>query len=440
MTLPSASLRLPRRVGPGGPGARLAVCLVLALGAAGVPGTGAAQPAAASASPGAASRPVYSLAQLIEIARRESPALGVSRADELAARAGLVTARAYPNPELEFEGGSVRPTYSGNGSSSTIVIGQPIENPWLRDSRLKAAESGLEVARARTGALQANLNAELRRRYFEMVRQKEQLQAFRDDLLLTEQIRERVQLRVRSGEAPRFDLVRAESEMAVALKNVDASTLRLRAAASELRQIVSPALPDDFDVQVEPAELRPLEEGDYQAMKQALGERNPEVLVSRQEVGQAERQVALERDLVLPQVTLRAMQERDASITINRIGAALTVPLVNRREGPIQQAQAQAARARLALDQRRFEAQAALDAAWLSYRSALSRATALEGGILERARDVVGIAEAAYRYGERGILEFLDAQRQFRLVRNELIQARFELQSARSELDRLAGR
>ena len=436
MTLPSRSCPTPHGRLCGPRSARLAACLLLWLAAASVPGIASAQSGPPPAAAGAAPRPVYSLAQLAEIARHESPALRVSRADELAAQAGIVTARAYPNPEIELDGGSVRP----NGSASLVQIAQPLENPWLRESRLKAAESGVGVARARTDALQSSLGAELRRRYFEMVRQKEQLQAFREDLLLTEQIRQRVLLRVRSGEAPRFDLVRAESEVAVARKNVDTSELRLRAAASGLRQLVSPNLADDFDVQADPTDLRAFGEDDYLAMKQAIGERNPEVSVSREELEQAERQVSVERNLILPQVTLRATQERDASVTINRVGAVFTVPLVNRREGPIAQAKAQAARARLALEQRRFEANAALDAAWQVYRSALSQVAALEGGILERASTVVDIAGAAYRFGERGILEYLDAQRQFRLARNELIQARFELQSARSELERLAGR
>jgi cobalt-zinc-cadmium efflux system outer membrane protein len=41
--------------------------------------------------------------------------------------------------------------------------------------------------------------------------------------------------------------------------------------------------------------------------------------------------------------------------------------------------------------------------------------------------------------GERGILETLDAQRQFRLVRNELIVARHSVALARIELERLSG-
>ena len=51
---------------------------------------------------------------------------------------------------------------------------------------------------------------------------------------------------------------------------------------------------------------------------------------------------------------------------------------------------------------------------------------------------MVDIAEAAYRFGERGILEYLDARRQFRLVRADLIAARYELYASKTELERLA--
>jgi len=116
----------------------------------------------------------------------------------------------------------------------------------------------------------------------------------------------------------------------------------------------------------------------------------------------------------------------------------VTMPLINRREGPIAEARAQSDRSRFAMQQREFEIRQQFDAAWQAYRAALIQTSALEDGILARARSVLEVAEAAYRFGERGILEYLDAQRQFRLIRNELIQARFALQVARAELDRLS--
>jgi cobalt-zinc-cadmium efflux system outer membrane protein len=49
------------------------------------------------------------------------------------------------------------------------------------------------------------------------------------------------------------------------------------------------------------------------------------------------------------------------------------------------------------------------------------------------------VAQAAYRFGERGILDVLDAQRVLRSVRADLIEARYQLQEARVTLDQLIG-
>jgi cobalt-zinc-cadmium efflux system outer membrane protein len=50
------------------------------------------------------------------------------------------------------------------------------------------------------------------------------------------------------------------------------------------------------------------------------------------------------------------------------------------------------------------------------------------------------VAEAAYRFGERGILDGLDAQRVLRSIRADLLDARYQLQAARIQLEYLAGR
>jgi cobalt-zinc-cadmium efflux system outer membrane protein len=56
---------------------------------------------------------------------------------------------------------------------------------------------------------------------------------------------------------------------------------------------------------------------------------------------------------------------------------------------------------------------------------------------LREAQSALRVAEAAYRYGERGILDYLDAQRTLRSLRIELNTTRYELYAARVELERL---
>lgn len=386
--------------------------------------------------------PLYTLQDLLARARRESPALATSRAEQQSARAGILTARALPNPELSFDPGRLTPRRGDaiGGASSAITISQPIESPWLREARLNSANARVDLTVAQTGALQSNLNAAIRDRFFDLLRLHSEQLALQEDLQLTEQIRDRIAVRVRTGEAPRFDLLRADGEVAGVRKNLDSTVLRQRQARFALRQLVSPALEENFEIELRADDARLLNDTDYIALKFAVVERNPDVLVAREALQGAERLIELERQQIVPQVTLRATHERDSSASLTRIGAQLTIPLLNRREGPIAEARANAERARLAFDQRRFESDASFEAAWQAYRAALSQVQAIEGGILERSRRILAVAEAAYRLGERGILEYPDAQRQFRLVRNELLSARFDLQRARTDLERLAGR
>ena len=46
-------------------------------------------------------------------------------------------------------------------------------------------------------------------------------------------------------------------------------------------------------------------------------------------------------------------------------------------------------------------------------------------------------AEAAYRFGERGILDVLDAQRVLRTVRTDYLSAQCDLQAALIEIEQL---
>jgi cobalt-zinc-cadmium efflux system outer membrane protein len=103
----------------------------------------------------------------------------------------------------------------------------------------------------------------------------------------------------------------------------------------------------------------------------------------------------------------------------------------------VNEAAAQLARARNSLDEREFALAQALEGAAQQYQIAATQVTALESGIVIQAEAALKVAEAAYRFGERGILDYLDAQRVYRAARNELIAARFELQAAAIDIERL---
>jgi len=75
--------------------------------------------------------------------------------------------------------------------------------------------------------------------------------------------------------------------------------------------------------------------------------------------------------------------------------------------------------------------------AYERYEVATSQLAAFEQGLLREAEAGLRAAETAYRLGERGILEVLDAQRILRTVRLDLLNAQFDRQAALVDLDEL---
>ena len=70
---------------------------------------------------------------------------------------------------------------------------------------------------------------------------------------------------------------------------------------------------------------------------------------------------------------------------------------------------------------------------------AKNQLNSFENGLLVQAEAVLKVAESAYKYGERGILEYLDAQRTYRLVKKDYLTARFDYVAAMLEVERLLG-
>ncbi len=78
-----------------------------------------------------------------------------------------------------------------------------------------------------------------------------------------------------------------------------------------------------------------------------------------------------------------------------------------------------------------------MERAFEQYQLADQQVTSLQSGGLHPAESAVESAKAAYRFGERGIVEVLDAQRVLQSVRGDLVDAQYARQSALIDLEEL---
>ncbi len=378
----------------------------------------------------------YDLDQLERLTLESSRVVQAARDQVQAGRYAVDTAGAFPNPELEYLGGTMRPRAGGApGDARSVSLTQPIDVPWRRSARIETAQAGLEVTQAGVRAFEADALAAVRQRYFDMLRRDAELKNAIEDKALMENVRARIALRVDTGEAPRFELIKADAEALNAAKIAQAAAFRLDQARSQLRQAVGVDLAADFTLAGRLSEVPGLPP--LAALRQGLSQSSPDLARVRAEMVRAERQLASERAQRWPDLAVKASVDSDPEMRSSKVGVVLSIPLWDRRQGPIGVAAADLSRARQEYAAQNFVIDQRLAAAYQQYEIAETQVTALESGIVKQAEAALKVAEAAYRFGERGFLEVLDAQRVYRAARIELIAARHELASAWVEVERL---
>jgi cobalt-zinc-cadmium efflux system outer membrane protein len=377
------------------------------------------------------------LEQALALAERASPRLAASVAQTSGARAGILTARAYPNPTADFDAGhqSARDAASKSGPVGAVGISQPIDLPGVRAPRVRGAEAALEASEFALQEARLALRNAVKQAYYDVLRREAELDLAEDNRKLLEDIRRRIAVRVDVGEAPKLELTRADAEALSALNAANSARLRVREATARLRAAIGAPLPDDVDV-----------EGDFSAtpalpalpqLRDEVLARYPAIAQAQADVRRAEARVETERALRTPQPTLRAGFDQDPDFRQTRLGIALSIPLWNQRQGQIGEAVAAMQEATARAELRRVEVVAALESAYSRYQIATQQIANFEGGLLRQAEAALRVAENAYRFGERGFIEVLDAQRLLRNVRADFLNARFEQRAAFNDIEQL---
>lgn len=356
------------------------------------------------------------------------------------AEAGVVAASAYPNPNVAVKVGpqSRRMPVAVTGPANDyreVNVSQPIENPFFRSARIGSAEALVDASQANLDQVRADLAAQLRVRAYELILRQEQAQMETSIYEVMKEIQRRIKVSVEVGETARFELIRADTEVLSAENRMEAALLNAERARVTLVQLAAGALQPGFEIQArleDPVVFPALEQ-----LREEIVKINPDIMRLEAEQNSASLRISQQKASVLPRVNLLYENYTDAQFSTNVAGINLEIPIFYRRRGEIDNAIFDHARVRDTLEYRRFEIGQQLESAWQAKEIARRRVEMFEGGIVTEARLALSIAQTAYRLGERGFIEVLDTQRVLRGVLAELLQARFELQSAAAEIDRL---
>ena len=383
-------------------------------------------------------RESVTLDEALKLAERHNPQLRAASASIDGAEAGIVTDGAYQNPSITFGGlGRQRvlmQTAAMPGMLHGFNFSQPIDLPMVRSARINAATVRRQGAQLGLTEMRLTVRGAVKQAFYEALRRRREMQLAEGNVELLEDLRRRIQVQVDVGEAARLELTRAEAEVASARIAVRSAELRSSAALSNLYAAVgAPLGPVEPDGDLQRPQILPT----LNELQQEMLSKHPTLQVAEADIRFAEATAASERAQRLPSPSIWMDWFQQPEAAQFRFGVTLTLPVFNKREGPIAEAVAAQRHATAVAHIRRVQLLATLERAYSMYQVADQQVQIAETGTLRQAAAAVDAAQAAFKFGERGIIEVLDAQRVLRSARMDYLNAQFDRQQALIELEQL---
>jgi cobalt-zinc-cadmium efflux system outer membrane protein len=351
-----------------------------------------------------------------------------------------VAAGAYLNPSISGSAGrgAIRDPSTGVAiTEHTITVEQPLEWPDKRAARQRAAEAGLASAYAGLEEARLTVVAEVKVAFYQLLLAQQDADLAKQNLRTVQEVADVVQAKVSTGEAARFEGIKATVEVQKARKEVDRSENALVVAQARLDVLTGKALGPGFTIRGKFASVRP---GlDRQALIARAVERHPVIRRHQKLVEQAASQVMQERASRIPAVSVQGQYHREAGDESLTAGLSVPIPIWYRRQGEIgmvlgAQRRAEAERLRVQNELEQAVTQHAQEV-----QTAHGQIRVFEEGLLKQAKEALDIAQFSFQHGTASLLEVLDAQRVYRQTLIEYAQARADLSIALSRLDRATG-
>jgi cobalt-zinc-cadmium efflux system outer membrane protein len=385
----------------------------------------------------------YTLSEILELGEQRNPSLATFLANIEVAQGDARTARAYPNPNVLVQGGRGEPRGpdvgvlpAGAEYQATVI--QPLEWPLKRQSRIQAATARVDVAQLDADGFKLLLRAELKDAFYRVILAGNQAELAARNLETVAELRRSVEVRVTTGEAAGFELVKADVELLKAQKEVNRLRSQVELARASLNALLGNALPPSFTLIGEFDRPQGLPE--LSALLDTALSAHPSLSRQRREVERWQHQLSFEKQARVPDVGLGGLSMREIDKDAFAVVLSVPVPLWDRRQGQIAAATAEGRRAEAELQRLRAELTRAITQEYQNYRIAADQLAVFERGLLKQAEEALRIAQISFRQGASGLLDLLDAQRVQRITLQEYAEARYALSVARAHLERVTGR
>ena len=361
-----------------------------------------------------------------EEAKREftasNPSLRAAQIEVQESRAEEITAHLRPNPDLTMSVDQLnllssesvyRPLADALPFISSTYL---IERRHKRELRLQSAKAGTAIATSVLEDQERNLLFDLRNAFILVMQNKAVLAVARESLAYYDRVLELARARLLAGDIARVDLDRIELQRVQFETDVQSAWVNLRTAKIQLRQLLNDRTPvDQLDVDGH-FDFGEIIDSLDQLRQEALDTR-PDLRAAAQGIDKAKTdyRLALANGSTDPVVGLDFARDPPLRAFV---GISVTIPLriFDRNQGEKVRTQLDITRQQRIMDATRTEVLSDVESAYETIQSNLVLLRPYKNRYLQQAASVRETISFSYQSGGASLLEFLQAQQDYRNI------------------------
>jgi cobalt-zinc-cadmium efflux system outer membrane protein len=384
---------------------------------------------------------------LLAYARAHNPDLRARGLQAEAAHAGVASASALPDPNLQVElmdftnaeaGGPTTLAPGAVGATKYEIV-QPLPFYGKRDLRGRVAASGAARSDAERDATRLDLDTRIKTAYARYYQAAGEARILTETKTLYDALEQVVFTRYGVGLVPQQDAIQAQSEITAARVDLIEAERKRRDAVATLNALL--AREPDAPLAAPEGLPQPAAKPNLAALRTAAFDRSPDLARDRAAIDAARGT----RDLALrdryPDFALGLRDTRPkGGIQTWDVIVQMTIPL---QQSARRSREAEAAyrleAAQAEQDATRARILGQLGQALAAYQGSHDKAELLRGSLLPQARATLKAAQSGYETGQVDFTTLIQAERQILRTRLDLLDAEVDAAVRQAELEQLTG-
>ena len=391
----------------------------------------------------------FTIQQAVEFSQHNNGELKALREEKGIREAGKIKAGLYPNPVLDLD--ETTGEISGSPSENRISIGisQEFLTMGKRGKRLQVADKEIESFGRQIDNSGRLLVEDVKTTFYDILLAGKRVELAERSIALNNQLLEVTKQRLEAGDIPelevnlaRVEVARSEGRKVEAEREIypaKARLLALMGLSSDVAASFSGSL-----------EGKPFAKTLGELKSLALAKR-PDIRALEAEKAKSDAEIALAQAERIPNITAGlGYQRENTAIDVagseakdrdNLIALKLSIPipLFDRNQAGIREAQARKGSAENRYAFARLTAERQVEAAYARLTTAEKTLAIYAKNIIPQLEENLKMVQEAYRLGEVGILAVIEEQKKFFEVNDSYLTALYNRQTALAKLEAAVG-